>query len=112
MKLEQPDDKPIPIHDYEFTYSNGRTLVITVFPTMGDTGTVVEDDDTKGWRFNFPRLHEMQEVYMGPNLLSFLKREQLRVYLDPKEVVRRVMEERTREAAEKTKKEVNGEAKD
>ncbi len=98
MEIREAPQKPIPIHDYEFTFSNGRTLVITVFPTMGDTAVL--NKTTKQWTFKFPRLSEEQTVYLSQNILCFLKREQMRVYVDPKEVVRRLNEERARQKAQ------------
>jgi hypothetical protein len=102
MELTTPEQKPIPIHDYEFTFLGKPDLVISIFPTMGDT---VERKDRDFWVFNFPRLHVEQEVFGGPNLLTFRKQEHMRLYVDPNEVARKIIEERKRLKAEKEQKE-------
>jgi len=94
--------KPIPIYDYEFKHLGMvHPTVITVFPTMGDTVKVNPD----GWVFEFPRLEESQEIYRGPNLLGLLIRRQERVYEDPNEIARKIIEARKRakEEAENVK---------
>jgi hypothetical protein len=90
MDLKAPEQKPIAIHDYEFTFMGKPDLVISVFPSMGDT--VRGDDDV--WIFGFPRLNREQRVYRGPNLLTFAYAEHMRIYVDPKETIQKLLDER------------------
>lgn len=105
MNISEPDKKPIPIYDYEFKHLGMvHPTIITVFPTFGDT---VKVTDT-GWVFEFPRLGESQEIYRGPNLLGVLVRKQERVYEDPNEIARKIVEARKRAKDEAEKKNGKG----
>lgn len=112
LDVRKPEDKPIDIIDYEFTYI-GDKGIITVFPSMGDT--VREFGDR--WEFVFGRFDAVETVYNRMPLTKVRVVKVNRVYIDPAELVKRVKEERerrntdAREAREKKERELNGEDK-
>lgn len=110
LDVRKPEDQPIDIIDYEFTYIGDRGA-ITVFPSMGDTVKVFTDR----WEFSFGRLDAVETVYKTMMLTKVRVTKVNRVYIDPNELVRRVKDERqrrqteAREAREKKEREINGE---
>lgn len=110
LDVRTPEDKPIEIIDYEFTYIGDKGMV-TVFPSMGDTVKAHADR----WEFTFGRLDAVETVYKTMMLTKVRVTKVNRVYIDPNELVRRVKQERdrrladARELREKKERELNGE---
>ena len=99
MDIQNKTPDPIQIIDHEFKHHGQvHPTIITVFPSMGDSVKVTAE----GWEFSFPRLNEVQEIYRGPNLLGHLVREQMRVYIDPQEIAKKIIEARKQLLHEKT----------
>ena len=101
MEIIKPEDKPIAVHDYEFKHlGSASPTIVTIFPSMGDSMTETND----GWLFRFPRMQEEQTMFRTPNLLGLLVRKSERIYLDPNEIARRIIEEKKRQAKEREAK--------
>lgn len=106
LDVRSPDDKPIDIIDYEFTYIGDKGL-ISVFPSMGDT--VKEHGDR--WEFTFGRNDVTETVYKTLMLTKVRVTKMNRIYIDPAELVQRVKNEKLRRLNELREKREREDAK-
>ena len=96
--ITKQEPAKIPAIDYDFTFTNGKGLQITVWPTLDDTTRYNREDAQ--WEFSFPRL-QMDHVVPRGHVISVLRKEVLRAYIDPAILMKQIQDDRTRKAKEK-----------
>ena len=85
MQINDPEPIKVIVHDYTFTFPNGRTLGISLWPHAGDTISEVEGVRLS---FHFPRLKEVKTVYLGPGVVMESK-ESVREFVTDEEMQKR-----------------------
>ena len=93
MNTTTPDDQKVTVFAHEFTFTNGQTVQIDVWPSLGDNSMCYGEGRDAYWRFGYPRREEFQEIYMH-NVNGHLMREEQRIYVSPEETKRRVKDMR------------------
>lgn len=107
MHIQDPEPELVEVHDYDFSFPNGKTFGASVWPHAGDSVGEVAGVSIS---FHFPRLSQIQTIYLGPGV-TMLSTKGKREFLTDEDMQKRFKKALdVRKRAQQEAKEARGKA--